>query len=230
MRWARTVCQWRATITCISGDLYEREHATERIEMEVQQEPDYHKWMKRPQWTLFQAVYLLALREEPPQFPDQSCLIAVLTAGISGDMYADLKGAVSRQWIQSWPGLAPANHGIRIDPAECATWISQQGYVIPPVVSELVFKAGLPPEEAGQTNAIFASSTSEWKGKAQNIAREYIARHKAQDLFPSQKDVSEHVAAVLREKKIYGPQNKPISANYIERNVLRGEWWRKNKP
>jgi hypothetical protein len=70
----------------------------------------------------------------------------------------------------------------------------------------------------------------DWVTQARAIAIEYIARHKAQDLFPNQKDVSDEVEEKLRVRKIYGTHGKPVSANYIVRNAIGGEWWNKNKP
>ena len=31
-------------------------------------------------------------------------------------------------------------------------------------------------------------------------------------------------------KKIYGPQGKPVSQSYIQRNAIQGDWWKQNKP
>lgn len=69
-----------------------------------------------------------------------------------------------------------------------------------------------------------------WVAQVREIALEYIARHKANDLFPSLSDVCAHVASVSRGKKIYGSQGKPLSQSYIQRNAIQGEWWKKNRP
>lgn len=71
-------------------------------------------------------------------------------------------------------------------------------------------------------------ATHEWKGAAQAIALEYLTKHKAQDLHPSQNDVAEHVAKEMRAAKIYGPQGKPLTAGTIQREAIQGDWWRKN--
>ena len=67
-----------------------------------------------------------------------------------------------------------------------------------------------------------------WKVIARNFATEYIQRHKAQDLHPSQVDVSDHVAKLMREAKIYGPQGKPLTASSIQRETIQGAWWKAN--
>lgn len=69
-----------------------------------------------------------------------------------------------------------------------------------------------------------------WKENARKFALEYIERHRQNNLFPSQKDTCAHVETELRKHKIYGAHGKPVSANYIERNAIRGEWWKQNKP
>jgi hypothetical protein len=69
-----------------------------------------------------------------------------------------------------------------------------------------------------------------WIELVRAIALEYIAKHKASDLFPSQRDVCEHVEKEARARKIYGPQGTPISAKYIQRNAIQGEWWKRHRP
>ncbi len=69
-----------------------------------------------------------------------------------------------------------------------------------------------------------------WIDDARTIAIEYIERHRNKDLFPSQPDVCTYVAKVMRGKKIYGHQGKPLSEGYIQRNAIQGEWWKANKP
>lgn len=69
-----------------------------------------------------------------------------------------------------------------------------------------------------------------WKQQAELAAFAYIARHKAQNLFPSQKDVAQAVEGTLRAGGVKGDNGKPVSAAYVEREVLRGAWWRANKP
>ena len=75
-----------------------------------------------------------------------------------------------------------------------------------------------------------AKGDAAWIVKAQDIAKEYISRHKAQALFPSQADVCGHVENSLRENRTFGSHGKPLSASYIGRNAIQGEWWKQNKP
>ncbi len=77
---------------------------------------------------------------------------------------------------------------------------------------------------------VSGQANGEWMIKAQEFAKEYIDRHKAQDLFPSQSDVCTHVETKMREMKIYGAHGKPVSAQYIQRNAIQGDWWKRNKP
>lgn len=74
------------------------------------------------------------------------------------------------------------------------------------------------------------TTPASWVEQVRAIALEYITKHKANDLFPSQQDVCGHIETVARAKKIYGPQGKPISQSYIQRNAIQGNWWKKNKP
>jgi hypothetical protein len=69
-----------------------------------------------------------------------------------------------------------------------------------------------------------------WRPRAQQIAFAFIAKHKEDDLFPSQDNVCNHVAEVLRKEKVYGYQGKPMEASYIKRNAIQGAWWQANKP
>lgn len=72
------------------------------------------------------------------------------------------------------------------------------------------------------------SAGQDWKAYAREIALQCITTHKTNDLHPSQYDVANHVAKKMREAKIYGPQGKPLSAGTVQREALRGEWWRQN--
>jgi len=68
--------------------------------------------------------------------------------------------------------------------------------------------------------------TDDWKITAQSLARDYLSRHNAKDLHPNMEGTSEHVAAKMRELKIYGPHKKPLEPGYIKRHALQGEFWR----
>lgn len=84
--------------------------------------------------------------------------------------------------------------------------------------------------EATESNTTHKATPARWIENVRAIALEYIAKHKAKDLFPSQSDVCGYIAKVAREKKIYGPQGKPLSQRYIQRNAIQGDWWKQNKP
>lgn len=71
---------------------------------------------------------------------------------------------------------------------------------------------------------------ADWIAMARDFASAYIDRHKRQDLFPSQADVCNEVEAKLRQNRIFGSHDKPLSAAYIGRNALQGTWWQQNKP
>jgi hypothetical protein len=74
------------------------------------------------------------------------------------------------------------------------------------------------------------ATPASWIEDVRAIALEYIAKHKAKDQFPSQSDVCGYIGKMAREKKIYGPQGKPVSQSYIQRNAIQGDWWKQNKP
>jgi hypothetical protein len=73
--------------------------------------------------------------------------------------------------------------------------------------------------------AVTPTSSETWKITAQSLAREYLARHNAKNLHPSIKETSEHVAAAMREQKIYGPHQKPLEPSYIKRHALQADFW-----
>lgn len=74
------------------------------------------------------------------------------------------------------------------------------------------------------------ATPADWIEQVREIALAYIAKHKASDLFPSQMDVCRDAEEEARKRKIYGSHGKPISARYIQRNAIQGDWWKKNKP
>ena len=92
---------------------------------------------------------------------------------------------------------------------------------VPPAVT-----SGAPESDAPHSPPMPA----DWIERARAVACAYIARHREQNLFPSQSDVCEHVAKELREAKVYGPHGKPLRAEYIQRNAIQGDWWKANKP
>ena len=66
-----------------------------------------------------------------------------------------------------------------------------------------------------------------WINKARAIGQAYIDRNRENDLHPSLNDTSKHVANELRKLKIYGVQQKPMSADSVKRQALQGDWWKK---
>ncbi|CAJ97162.1 Hypothetical protein H16_B2380 [Cupriavidus necator H16] len=86
------------------------------------------------------------------------------------------------------------------------------------------------PTEIRQPNTSTAAEASTWLSIARKIALEFIQRHREKGLAPGLQDVSDHVATALRSAAIYGHHRRPLSAAYIKRNALQGEWWKKNKP
>ena len=53
-------------------------------------------------------------------------------------------------------------------------------------------------------------------------ARAIIERQAERDLYPSQIDIADEVAKVLREKKTFGPGGKPLTGATIKRHALKG--------
>jgi hypothetical protein len=93
----------------------------------------------------------------------------------------------------------------------------------PAEVSVLTVKVDANPHISGEV-------TKDWAKAARAIAKEYITRHKARDLFPSQADVCRHLESELRSRKHYGPHGTPLSKTTILREAIQGDWWQANKP
>ena len=116
---------------------------------------------------------------------------------------------------------------IRLD--EFASWGAHVGLEIPPELCAL--PAPVPPVSKPQAAPVSEPVTpADWIAMARDFASAYIDRHKRQDLFPSQADVCSEVETKLRENRIFGSHDKPLSAAYIGRNAIQGEWWKQNKP
>ncbi|MBN3788294.1 hypothetical protein [Burkholderia sp. Ac-20353] len=80
------------------------------------------------------------------------------------------------------------------------------------------------------TSAPSANAASPtWVSRAREIALEYIDRHVAKDLYPTQDDVASHAETECRARKILGPRG-PLSAATIKRDAIQGDWWRENQP
>ncbi len=76
---------------------------------------------------------------------------------------------------------------------------------------------------------IRTGKVNSWVSSAQEIAKSYVEKHKKNDLYPTQNDVSKYVADELRKQSIHGP-NGPVSSSYVKRQAIQGDWWKKNKP
>jgi hypothetical protein len=73
------------------------------------------------------------------------------------------------------------------------------------------------------------AESASWVERAREIALEYIDKHAAMDLHPSQDDVAEHVEKECRVRKVFGPRG-PLGASTIKREAIQGDWWTQNKP
>jgi hypothetical protein len=67
-----------------------------------------------------------------------------------------------------------------------------------------------------------------WVAKAQEIGAAYLEKHKMNDLFPSQQNVADHVAKILKSEHVLSDLGKPLSSGYILRNALQGAWWKRH--
>jgi len=113
-------------------------------------------------------------------------------------------------------------------------WADSMGWGLPAEFSRTGMGWGLPAEfpRTGQQAPALTETIepTTWQDIARTIAFEYIQRHKANNLFPTQKDVCAHAKEKMDERKIVGPQGRPLEANYIQRCAIQGEWWKSNKP
>jgi hypothetical protein len=105
--------------------------------------------------------------------------------------------------------------------------VSELDRFIPMLVSPLSEDVAQP---SATSSVALASAVMLWTEHAQAAAARYIARHKAQNLYPSQTDVANAVEVELRTDGVMGDNGRPVSAAYIARNALRGKWWAQNKP
>lgn len=69
---------------------------------------------------------------------------------------------------------------------------------------------------------------ADWIVKAREFALKYIERHRENDLFPALDDVARHLEKKLKDEKVFSEHGKPLSAAYIKRNALQGDWWQQN--
>ena len=66
------------------------------------------------------------------------------------------------------------------------------------------------------------AKATDWKDKAQVLAWEIIAERKTKDLYPSQENLGDEIAARFREDGIVGTAGKPLKGAYIKRRALKG--------
>jgi len=76
--------------------------------------------------------------------------------------------------------------------------------------------------------AVSQSNRHAWVAKAQGIGASYLEKHKINGLFPSQQNVADHVAKILRSEHVLSDMGKPLSSAYILRNALQGAWWKRH--
>jgi hypothetical protein len=118
----------------------------------------------------------------------------------------------------------------RLKPADAVAWAMQRGLEIPEPLHPL--RGASPPAarepEAEAQGALSVNSrepaepAESWRDVALRWATEVRDRDLSRDLHPSIRDLSRSVAKRMREEKRYGPQGKPLSAEYIARHALRG--------
>lgn len=135
------------------------------------------------------------------------------------------------------------NEGVAVRLEEFEPWAKSVGLVVQGEMSRLL-KAAVHGDGVAQrqhadedtitridggTDRTNATAVS-WVTVAQGLAFGYIERHRQQGLFPTQADVCSYLEDELRERAVYGPHKRPVSASYIQRNAIQGEWWKKNKP
>ncbi len=64
----------------------------------------------------------------------------------------------------------------------------------------------------------------EWRELAQSLARKIIKRQSLSELYPSQVDIADEIAADFRQRRppIHGADGKPLSGASIKRWALKG--------
>ncbi len=78
------------------------------------------------------------------------------------------------------------------------------------------------PQAAAPAQTGSADGGKEWKEQAREMAREIIARQKANDLYPSQEAVADEIAREFRLAGVVGAGRKPLTGTYIKRHALKG--------
>lgn len=125
---------------------------------------------------------------------------------------------LSRHWHAK-----PEHAGMtRATPAHFVEWAQSKGFA-PPWLA-VAQAAGIVPTQpaasAAQPSA--TAAPAEWMTKAQAEARHIIQRQAARNLFPSQQDIADEVAAALRNRGIFGADGKPLTGATVKRHALKG--------
>lgn len=77
-------------------------------------------------------------------------------------------------------------------------------------------------QPANQPLAAMDDDKDQWKLQAREIAKEYVRQQRVRDLYPSQTDIADKVAADLRSAGVVGSSGKPLHGSYIKRHALKG--------
>ncbi len=185
-------------------------------------------WARKETWTIDQA--------------------AMLISGISPDRYKQLYDAAHDEWSicsreEELAAMLPYREAsdvarpilevlkLRLPDAETPSgWISLAAAYELEVPDVLKAAVKAETKQRHTTNLIAGSDKNSWIESARSLAVEYISRHKKQNLFPTQKDVSAYIAVEFRNRRITGPTGRPMEATYIQRNAIQGNWWQAHKP
>lgn len=103
-----------------------------------------------------------------------------------------------------------------------ATWRKAMvNWLLRPEASESIPKPTPAPAQAAGATAPVVTDDA-WKTKAQTRAHEIIKESRERDLYPSQENLGDMVAAEFRKAGIVGTDGKPLSGAYIKRHALKG--------
>ena len=195
--------------------------------------PDWSLWTHIPQPPLWQAVALsLDLSPDAHRVgwnnsPD-SC--STLPPDFNKRMRIAMANLAALNLVRD---VSKPSHMLQVPMATFSAWARSIGWPLPENfpgagVASAQMAAQVSIEPVGRAHG--AQEIADCLVKAREVAKTYIDRHKAQKLKPSQEDVSKHAAEALEKAGVVGVNGNPISAPYIKRNALQGEWWKANKP
>lgn len=107
--------------------------------------------------------------------------------------------------------------------AEVAAFLATAGFDVPEQMRALAL---VPAEPMLLTPAPAAAEPpiigEDWKEKARDRARAILKRAAALDLYPSQADIADEIAADFRKHGTFGADGKPLSGASIKRHALSG--------